>query len=298
MAERGRNGRWRATAPAKAPPPGELLPGLRSRATGGLFLGFDFPIGVPRAYAARARITNFTAALARFGSGGWERFYDVAGIADEIGLRRPFFPMRPGGGVRRESLFGALGLGGMRALMRLCDLATEERRAACPVFWTLGPNQVGKAAIVGWRDLLAPALQSLGPEILLWPFAGDLGALLRGGRIVVAETYPTECYGHLGIRFARRRPGIRSGKTVAAERAAQAPALMAWAKEAEVLLAPELRRSIVDGFEEGGDDAFDSVVGLFGMLNVILGRRQAGAPRGPAVRRVEGWNLGQLAPRG
>jgi hypothetical protein len=42
-------------------------------------------------------------------------------------------------------------------LRRQCERATPTRRAACPLFWTLGSNQVGKAAISGWQEVIAPA---------------------------------------------------------------------------------------------------------------------------------------------
>jgi hypothetical protein len=44
-----------------------------------------------------------------------------------------------------------------------------------------------------------------------------------------------------------------------------------------------------------GDDAFDAVVGLFGMLEVVLGRREPGESKGEQIRDVEGWILGQAA---
>lgn len=41
---------------------------------------------------------------------------------------------------------------------RKASASSAARRAACPLFWTLGGNQAGKAAIAGWRDILQPAL--------------------------------------------------------------------------------------------------------------------------------------------
>jgi hypothetical protein len=38
-------------------------------------------------------------------------------------------------------------------------------------YWTLGGNQVGKAAIDGWQNVVRPAL-ALGAS--LWPFDGSL----------------------------------------------------------------------------------------------------------------------------
>ena len=45
----------------------------------------------------------------------------------------------------------------------------------------------------------------------------------------------------------------------------------------------------------GADDRFDPVVGVFGMLNVVRGARLSGEPENPAIRRIEGWILGQVA---
>jgi hypothetical protein len=73
--------------------------------------------------------------------------------------------------------------------------------------------------------------------------------------------------------------------------------LLAWARVAGVDLDPALREQIEDGFGDDprGDDRFDAVIGLFGMLNVVLGRRPSGEPDDPIVRRIEGWILGQTA---
>lgn len=53
----------------------------------------------------------------------------------------------------------------------------------------------------------------------------------------------------------------------------------------------QLAHEIASGFES--DDPFEAVVGLFGMLNVVLGRRPAGDPADGEVQRVEGWIRGQ-----
>jgi len=46
-----------------------------------------------------------------------------------------------------------------------------------------------------------------------------------------------------------------------------------------------------DGFQ--GEDPFDAVAGLFGTLEVSLGRRSSGEPNDPCIRDVEGWILGR-----
>jgi len=282
-----------AQAPEPVGPPAWLLLRLAEEAGGGgVFLGLDFPIGLSRAYAAAAGITSFLALLPHLGTGEWAEFYCPAERPDQIALRRPFYPLRPGQ-ARRQHLLDGLGLSEGAALWRRCDVLTFGRGAASPLFWTLGANQSGKAAISGWRDVLAPAMRAGHPPLALWPFAGPLPTLLREGRTVAAETYPAECYYHLGLTDG----GKRWSKRRQADRAALAPRLLAWAADAGIGLSPALIAAIRDGFGPGpgGDDPFDAVVGLFGMLNVILGRRPAGEPEDATVRDIEGWILGQSA---
>ena len=59
-------------------------------------------------------------------------------------------------GMTRAAHATALGWHGAAALSRACDRATAERPAGAPLFWTLGANQSGKAAIAAWRDMLLP----------------------------------------------------------------------------------------------------------------------------------------------
>jgi hypothetical protein len=247
-----------------------------------VFAGFDFPIGLPVAYADRAGVSSFRQLLPRLGVGEWDRFFDPAERPDEISLRRPFYPRRPGES-RREHLHRGLGLEGL-ALLRACDRATPTRRAAAPLFWTLGGQQVGRAAISSWRDVLQPALADPGLDVAIWPFDGPLEDLFAPHRVVVAETYPTELYGHLGVSFAG------AGKRQRAARERNADALVGWARSRGVELEAELDQAIREGFES--DDAFDAAVGLFGMLNVVMKRRAPGEPHDDRVRRIEGWMVG------
>jgi hypothetical protein len=280
-------GGYLASAPGPAGPLGAFWGGLAADAgAGAILVGFDFPIGLPAAYARRAGFVDFLEALDGFG----DDFYEVARTPEEISLTRPFYPDRPGG-CRRRHLVDALGFESWDSLHRHCDRPTPSRPAACPMFWTLGGNQVGKAMIVGWRDLLAPARRN-GVGIAVWPFEGGLAELIHGHRFVVAETYPGEVYGHL--RLSLRAHG---GKRSQAARSANAGRLMEWTSQANVALAPALRAEITAGFgsDPGADDRFDAVVGLFGLINVVRGARPSGEPDDPAVRRIEGWILGQDA---
>lgn len=272
-----------------------LLTNLAAQAgdNGAVLAGFDFPIGLPRAYAARAGISRFLAVLPEFGAGEWKEFYEPAGRPAEIGIRRPFYPRAPGGTCRAD-LWQGLGLSDPAELWRRCDRKSDTRPAACALFWTLGGNQVGRAAISGWRDLLAPALRSKSLSVKVWPFDGRLAELLPTGQVVVAETYPTEFYRHLGVRFTPV-PGRKWGKRVQADRCRNAPALEQAAERLGVTLIRELPAAVRNGFGAAvdSDDAFDAFIGLLGMLNVLRGFRSSVEPDDPAVRNVEGWIFGQ-----
>ena len=197
--------------------------------------------------------------------------------------------MRPGG-RRRQQLLDGLGLAAWSDLLRRCDRRSATRTAACALFWTLGGSQVGKAAIAGWRDLLAPALRD-GLDLALWPFQGT----------------PRRAAGAPPLRrsprpIRARSTAISALDAAAAWRQAQQAArratrrrLLARRDGSASTADPAARAEIEDGFGAGadGEDRFDAVVGLLGMLNVVLGRRASGEPDDPVVRRIEGWILGQ-----
>jgi hypothetical protein len=269
--------------------PETLLERMRAIAgeQGILLIGFDFPIGLPEAYARRAEVGDFLAALLELGRGDWARFYKLAEQPDDIGLRRPFYPYRPGG-TSMQHLLDGLGLESKGDLLRRCERAYPGRNAASPLFWTLGAKQVGRAAIIGWREVLTPALTSASP-VVIWPFHGRFRNLLAPGRTVVVETYPAEFYRHLGVDLGQ------GGKRSQAARRAAATTLLRWADDAEVDVTPASRNGIEDGFGQHGDgeEPFDAIVGLFGMLNVVLGRRAPGEPEDEHTRKIEGWMLGQ-----
>src|SRR5262249_60027664 len=102
---------------------------------------------------------------------------------------------------------------------------------------------------------------------------------------VVAETYPAEFYGHLGVGFPAGRAGQRSGKRVQADRRANTAVLLAQAAQLCIAVDPALRSEIQKGFgpSPDGEDPFDAVVGLLGMLNVLPGGRPSGEPNTPEV---------------
>ena len=284
------NGNYLALAPEPVSDLEDLFARLKAAAGVGetAFVGFDFPLGVPRAYAKAARIDRFMTALPKFGRGAWKEFYAPANTQDEVSPRRPFYPNRPGG-TRRTHLIDGLNLTSPDELFRLCDHPTNLRTAANPMFWTMGAQQVGKAAISGWRDLIAPALRR-DSAFHVWPFDGRLTELLTRPGITVAEAYPGEIYGHLKLQIA----ASNKSKLNSTHRKEDAPRLLDWATQTKVQLSAALASDIRDGFGEGadGEDRFDATIGLFGMLNVIFGHRTSGEPADAVVRRIEGWILG------
>jgi hypothetical protein len=47
------------------------------------------------------------------------------------------------------------------------------------------------------------------------------------------------------------------------------------------------------GNRPDGEDRSDAFIGLYGMINVILGNHPAGEPFLPHISKVEGWIFGQ-----
>ncbi len=285
---RRRGAGWQVAAPVPVGALETLFARLLALAES-VVLGADLPLGLPRAYAARhATEPDFPAFLR--GLAGRAGFFSPCATLDEVSAGRPFYPARPVRGMTRAAHAAALDLGGARGLCRACDHATAERPAGAPLFWTLGANQCGKAAISAWRDLLLPALARPRPP-LLWPFEGDLRALITPGRVVVAETYPAEALRQLGLTL----PG---SKRRHADRMAMAAPLAAALQRLEAVPDAVLSLALSDGFgaDAAGEDRFDSLLGVLAVLNVLAGNRPDGVPDDPWLRRWEGWVLGQLAP--
>jgi hypothetical protein len=275
-----------APAPDSGGSGGDVLQRLAAAAgPGQAMVGFDFPIGLPRAYAIAAGISSFPGFLDVLGSPPWQEFSLVASQASEIALSRPFYPAVPGG-TRREHLYRALGLTAAE-LRRRCEGSDAET-----LFWTLGGKQVGKAALHGWQ-LLSAARQRQ-PPVALWPFDGPLPALLDGRcGVVAAEAYPREYYRHLGpaarSRWSKRRQD---------DRLAWVPGILAWARALAVGWHTGVRRRVEDGLSPGpdGEDEFDAVIGLLGVIAVVTGVIPSGEPYGdPAIATTEGWILGRQA---
>ena len=283
---RREGGTWRAEAPRPVGDPAALAASLIAEGPP-VAIGLDLPLGLPRAWAAARPEPDFPAFLRALPAN--PGFLAVSDTLDTVSPERPFYPRRGLRGMTRAAHATPLGLAGLGDLSRLCDRATAERPAGAPLFWTLGANQTGKAAIAAWRDWIAPALAA-GAPLRLWPFEGPLATLLAPGTATLAETYPAEAMRQIGIRF----PGSKRAQPA---RRAAAPALADAMARLAVTPSPALQAAVEAGFgpDAAGEDRVDSLLGLLCVVSVLDGARPDFIPGDPWVRRWEGWVLGQTA---
>ncbi len=320
---RPRSNGWNVEAAVPVGPLDTWLARLRADAAGGaVAVGVDLPLGLPRAYAERYAdgdgfvgfLRNLNSVMASeawqpqshrteraapgllrcaqngaVGMPGWQDFFSVCPTLEDISPSRPFYPALGIKGMTRAGHAQALGFADASSLSRLCDRATAQRPAGAPLFWTLGANQTGKAAITAWRDVLLPAFAEPEPP-RLWPFEGGLHSLLTPGAVVLAETYPAEAMRQRGIHL----PGSKRRQT---DRAGVAQALLTALQARNATPSPALVAEIHDGFggDSAGEDRFDSLLGLLGLLAVLDGSQPDFIPDDPWIRRWEGWVLGQTA---
>lgn len=270
---RGGDG-WVLDAPRVVGDPATVLV-----APGPLLVGLDVTIGLPRHYAARAGVDCFPAWLASLDEDRWRRFASVADVASEVSSARPFFPARPGG-ARQQDLVVAHGAVTIDDLRRACERRPPLARAACPLFWTLGANQVGRASLHAWETVLRPALRE--GRVALWPYAGALDRLVATRDVVVAEAYPAWMTSLLGLgpvakRHARARAGAAAALITAAAR-----------------LGVHLTQAAYDAVGEGcaTEHAFDTVVGVLGLVHVLQEGPYVPAASCRDATTVEGWIAG------
>ena len=158
------------------------------------------------------------------------------------------------------------------------------RSRAESIFWTVGPKQVGKAALSGWQQILIPALKR---RAHLWPYDGPL-RLLDSNILTIAETYPAEAYQHIGMpRTVRKR--TQDGRKTGGRK------ILDWALQHNVAFSPKIEETIRDGFgeREDGEDPFDAIAGICAMIEVSDGRRAEAPDSTPFSASGEGWILGQ-----
>jgi len=254
----------------------------RRSSQGVTLVGFDFPIGLPRAYALAAGIKGFREGLALFDSAPeWNQFYVPT---DEPGPHQPFAPANSNSRLKRAELSEAIGLSSESDLLRQCDRRTATRYQAESVFYLRFAKQVGRSAIQGWRDVLGP----IRSQIRIWPFDGALDKLLSVPGIVVVEIYPAEAATHLALPLG---PGTGRSKRRREDRAQTCQVLLAKVESARITLSPDVRALLTSGCDSEHD--FDSLVSLVSMIQVLQGTRTADTPNDDLVRNTEGWILGQ-----
>ena len=279
IAERSPDG-WSIATLAQTASPPEFLDLLFDGPT--TLAGFDFPIGLPLFYLDKMKI-EFCELLSSPRPDSTQRFFSVAETLLGISPAQPFYRIHPKG-CRRQHLLDRLHCGHFSDLLRECDKATAKRSRAESIFWTVGPKQVSKAALSGWQDILVPA-RTRGAAI--WPFDGPLASLSRRA-LTLAETYPAEVYQHLGMsRTVKKR--TQEGRRAAGR------VLLAWAARHRVTVAPIIAGLVADGFaaRPDGEDAFDAITGLCGIIEVADGHRAEAPDALWESPPREGWILGQ-----
>jgi hypothetical protein len=108
---------------------------------------------------------------------------------------------------------------------------------------------------------------------------------------VVTETYPREFY-----QYFRSNLSGRGSKKEQADRLQWIPGLIGWADTLGVSWRADIAQRVQTGFSDdiNGEDEFDAVVGLLGMIGVVTGAIESGEPQDdPAVTSVEGWIVGR-----
>jgi hypothetical protein len=270
---------WLVERITQTPPSDEFLDDLFGRGKPTL-AGFDFPIGLPLVSLNRLDV-GFREFIC---SPHAKSFLEPAASLFGISPARPFYRKHPTGG-RRAHLLTALECGTFDQLLRECDRPTSTRGRAESIFWTVGARQVGKAALAGWREVLMSALAR---GAALWPFDGTL-AELQGQALTIAETYPAEAYQHVGMRRT-------IGKRTQAGRKDGCAAMRAWADLNRITFSTGIEQAMRDGFgpRADGEDAFDALAGLCGMIEVADGRRAEAPAMPPLSYPREGWILGQI----
>jgi hypothetical protein len=237
-------------------------------------VAFDCPIGVSGEYAATAGLRSFREALGVFGVGRFRHFYEFAARAEDIATERPFYPLRGLKGTRRADLRQALGDAAFAP--RECDRLA----GAGPIFWLVGPRQVGRSAACVWRDVITREID----RVAIWPFDGPLRGLVDAGRPVVAEMYPAFLLRTLGVTVAR--------KSDRAARAACGRALLEGVGADGRLDLDAVASLLHDGFGESraGEDPFDATTACIALARLML---DDAVPEPPDhARLVEGWILG------
>src|SRR5260370_6567780 len=105
----------------------------------------------------------------------------------------------------------------------------------------------------GWREVIQPSLE----QVKLWPFDGDISALVAEEGVTIAEIYPAEAYLHLGVKI-----GSGTGRTKTS-REDRKEAAKHWSIEfsaGHIRLCAAAQSWVQWGFRS--EDDFDAMAGL------------------------------------
>ena len=251
-----------------------------------IWLGLDMPIGFLDRWYDGANVKDFKTLLSILKTPEWQNFFAVCQEPDEIHHHRPFYPNSSGakGSVKRSHLTKALGVSSFDALHRRCECPTHTRNAACPSFWTLGANQVGKGMLHGLKHLVLPGY---GDGFHIWPFSGDLETCTKSPGVTLIETYPGEIYGWLDSTSELTKSNQDSRQEYLHK-------LRDAARVKGIEIVAAVWDDIKDGFgpDHGKDDAFDALIGVMGLIEIAEGHRPEHLPKTPDILEREGWIVG------
>ena len=248
----------------------KLLASARERAhRGPVLIGIDLAIGLPDRYWRTLRCSGRHGRPASFVEWLGQRdpdsdFFRRVRSPSEWRVDRPFFHVPEGKGGRKsfeEKLDGGF--------YRRIDTKT----GAKPLFAVSGiPGTVGSATRAFWKELI-PLLRAGDRDFAVWPFEGELNALLRGRRIVLAETYPALAYGTVLADELPAPHRVLVAKTKPEQRRAVCERI----KVARWVASGRVDLGDLDPVQ-GNEDAFDSHVTAAAVLRCILDDRPLVAP--------------------
>ena len=179
---------------------------------GPVVVGFDVPLGVPESYLVAAAtqpgwdsVSTFLDLISRCVD--MPEYFLSTTECTQWSLARPFFivPKGDGGKTRYVEVARRNGVELLRGI--------DKRTRANSTFITAGiPGSVGSAACSLWQEL-APLL-GMERNFRVWPFEGELPALLEATPIVLAEIYPRAAYATALLHAKREeRPRLDIAKT-------------------------------------------------------------------------------------
>ncbi len=278
-------------------PPHHLHDALNIRAHGqGALLGIDMPIGLPCTPTIHAELTSFHHLLDLLAQKhlSWKNFLTPCKTHHDISAYQPFYPHSPKGS-KRQHLLDGLHLSNWNQLLRTCEYHQAGGSKPCPLYWTVGANQVGKGAIKGWSTLLLPLHQDR--RLRIWPIDGTLHELLtpqQPHQLTIAEVYPAEIYTWLGLHWQ-----AKTGKRHHTARMQQSAPLLNALEELPTTLSEDALHALQDGFGDNAtaEDAFDSFIGLLGILMILYNKQPHHEPPRSIHTKIEGWILGRQPPK-